>query len=454
MNKGYYEILSNTKIAPDTYEMVLRGDTSSLSNPGQFINIALEGLYLRRPISVCHYEEGQLTIIYKAVGKGTKQMTTMQAGQQLDILCGLGNGFDTSKAKGKKAAVIGGGVGVPPMYDTARRLIAEGVEVTAILGFATKDAAFYIVPPFVTNEADKTAKLGRIETAAKKGDVSVTCESSTDAMSYTRTLLSYIPQNNTDGTAYQSVTDEINRLTPNVDAIVAADCYKMADVITAISDDAKFMELGTEYAKSMLTGFVTLNGMVIGVVANNPAEKSGKLTACAAKKAARFISFCDCFDIPLLTLVDTEGYDISVDEEKGQYAEAMAKLASAYASSEMAKVTVVLGKAYGAAYTIMGSKSIGADIALACDSAKISAMPTKSAVAFAWNDRVTDNSKRAEAEAEWDTVMASPVVAAKAGEIDDIIELSELRQRASAAFEMLGAKNALVDVKRHNNLPL
>ena len=102
----------------------------------------------------------------------------------------------------------------------------------------------------------------------------------------------------------------------------------------------------------------------------------------------------------------------------------------------------------------MGSKSIGADIALACDNAKISAMPTKSAVAFAWNDKVKDNAKRAEVEAEWDSVMASPVVAAKAGEIDDIIELSELRQRASAAFEMLGAKNALCGCKRHNNLPL
>jgi len=317
-----------------------------------------------------------------------------------------------------------------------------------------KGASFYVNPPFITNEADNNAKLGSIETAAKKGDVSVVCDSPADAMAYVRTLLSYIPQNNTDGTAYQSVGDEINRLTPDVEAIVSADGYKMADVITTISDDAKFMELGTEYAKSMLTGFVTLNGMVIGMVANDPAENAGKLTACAAKKAARFISFCDCFDIPLLTLVDTEGYDTSVDAEKGQYAEAMAKLASAYASSENAKVTVVLGKAYGAAYTLMGSKSIGADIALACDSAKISAMPTKSAVAFAWNDKVTDNAKRAEVEAEWDSIMASPVVAAKAGEIDDIITLDELRQRASAAFEMLGAKNALIDVKRHNNLPL
>ncbi len=144
MTKGFYEIVSNKMLALDTYEMVLRGDTSSLKNPGQFINIALEGLYLRRPISVCHYEEGLITIIYKVVGKGTRQMSEMAAGEKLDVLCGLGNGFDVTKAEGKRAAVIGGGVGVPPMYDVARRLIKNGVRVTAILGFATKEAAFYI----------------------------------------------------------------------------------------------------------------------------------------------------------------------------------------------------------------------------------------------------------------------------------------------------------------------
>lgn len=317
-----------------------------------------------------------------------------------------------------------------------------------------KTASFYVNPPFVMNELDKEAKLGKIETAAKNGQINAVCDTDTDAMVYVRKLLSYIPQNNTDGTAYAATADEINRLTPAVDAIIASEGYNMADVIGAISDDAAFLELSADYAGSMLTGFIALNGMVVGVVANNPAVKNGKLTACAAKKAARFISFCDCFDIPLLTLVDTEGYDTSVEAEKGQYGAALAKLASAYAASEMAKVTVVLGKAYGAAYTIMGSKSIGADVALATETAKISAMPTKSAVAFAWNEKVTDNAKRAEIEAEWDSVMASPVVAAKTGEIDDIISTGELRQRTSAAFEMLGAKNALVDVKRHNNLPL
>lgn len=144
MNKGFYEIISNRNIAKDTWEMVLSGDTSSLERPGQFINIAIEGLYLRRPISVCHYEDGRITIIYKVVGKGTRAMTLMEKGKKLDILCGLGNGFDVTKAAGRKAAVIGGGVGVPPMYDTARRLIAQGNDVTAILGFATAEAAFYV----------------------------------------------------------------------------------------------------------------------------------------------------------------------------------------------------------------------------------------------------------------------------------------------------------------------
>lgn len=317
-----------------------------------------------------------------------------------------------------------------------------------------KNASFYVNPPFVLNEIDKKAALGKIETAAKSGQIHAVCDTDTDALAYTRVLLSYIPQNNADGTAYSSTTDEINRLTPAVSAITANDGYNMADVIAAISDDAKFLELSADYAGSMLTGFVTLNGMVIGVVANNPAIKGGKITACAAKKAARFISFCDCFKVPVLTLVDTEGYEVSLDAEKGQYGAALAKLASAYASSDMAKVTVVLGKAYGAAYTLMGSKSIGADIAFAAERAKISAMPTKSAVAFAWNEKVTDNSKRGEVEAMWDSVMASPVIAAKAGEIDDIINLDELRQRASSAFEMLGAKNNLCAPKRHNNLPL
>ena len=175
MTQGIYKILSNREIAKDTWEMVLGGDSSALTHPGQFINIALEGLYLRRPISVCCYEEGSITIIYKVVGKGTKKMAAMVEGDKLDVLVGLGNGFDVEKARGRKVAVIGGGVGAPPMYDTARRLKRMGADVTAILGFATKDVSFYIekfealgIPVLVTTDDGTLGRKGFVTDALRE----------------------------------------------------------------------------------------------------------------------------------------------------------------------------------------------------------------------------------------------------------------------------------------------
>ena len=172
MTQGIYKILSNRQLAKDTWEMVLGGDSSALTRPGQFINIALEGLYLRRPISVCCYDPGTITIIYKMVGKGTKKMAAMTEGDELDVLVGLGNGFDVEQARGRKVAVIGGGVGVPPMYDTARRLKRMGADVTAILGFATKDVSFYIekfeelgIPVMVTTDDGSLGTKGFVTDA-------------------------------------------------------------------------------------------------------------------------------------------------------------------------------------------------------------------------------------------------------------------------------------------------
>lgn len=142
MYQGIYEIKSNIKLAESVYETVLLGDTSSLRSPGQFINIKIDGLFLRRPISVCDYDENSITIIYKVVGEGTQLMSEMQSGEKLDVLCGLGNGFDTSKS-GDTPVLIGGGVGVPPMYNLCKKLISEGKKVTVILGFNNADEIFY-----------------------------------------------------------------------------------------------------------------------------------------------------------------------------------------------------------------------------------------------------------------------------------------------------------------------
>ena len=150
LKQGIYEIKSNRMLAKNTYEMKLLGDTSAFSAPGQFLNIKLDGFFLRRPISVCDYDENSITIIYKTVGKGTEKMSGMKEGEKLDILTGLGNGFDTQKS-GTEPVVIGGGAGIPPMYKLAKELIAQGKTVSAILGFNGSDEVFY---------ADEFKKIG------------------------------------------------------------------------------------------------------------------------------------------------------------------------------------------------------------------------------------------------------------------------------------------------------
>ena len=141
MTQGIYKIKSNTKLAPNVFKMVLEGESSALTKSGQFVNIKIEGLYLRRPISVYDYNDNEITIIYKVVGEGTDIMSQMPVGTELDVLVGLGNGFDTSKS-GETALLIGGGVGIPPLYNLAKKLLAEGKKVKVILGFNTKDEIF------------------------------------------------------------------------------------------------------------------------------------------------------------------------------------------------------------------------------------------------------------------------------------------------------------------------
>ena len=141
MKQGYFEIIENVKLVPNVYRMRLRGDTAAITAPGQFVNIKLDGMFLRRPISVCDVQGDVLTIIYKVVGKGTEAMSKMESGK-LDILTGLGNGYDLS-ITGEKPVLLGGGVGVPPMYLLCKRLIAEGKKPTVILGFNKAEEVFY-----------------------------------------------------------------------------------------------------------------------------------------------------------------------------------------------------------------------------------------------------------------------------------------------------------------------
>ena len=142
MDTKIYKIVSNKQLTPSIYEMKLEGDTSMISAPGQFLNIKLDGFYLRRPISICDWNEKEITIVYKTVGQGTKHMATLEVGTELDILCSLGNGYDLTKIP-ENPVLAGGGVGVPPMYGLAKALVAAGKKPAVVLGFNTKDEVFY-----------------------------------------------------------------------------------------------------------------------------------------------------------------------------------------------------------------------------------------------------------------------------------------------------------------------
>ena len=157
-----YEISRNVRIAPGVYEMTLAGDTGAITAPGQFVNIQIDGLYLRRPISVCDWGEGWIKLIYKVVGKGTGKMSEMPVGQRLDVLVGLGNGYDIAPARGKRIALVGGGVGVPPLYGLAKRLAGE--DVTCVLGFNTASEVFY---------SEEFAKLAPVRVTTADGSAGI-----------------------------------------------------------------------------------------------------------------------------------------------------------------------------------------------------------------------------------------------------------------------------------------
>jgi acetyl-CoA carboxylase carboxyltransferase component len=285
--------------------------------------------------------------------------------------------------------------------------------------------------PFVLGEDTATA-----EAAAKSGLSALNCESEAEAMGAVRALIGLLPSNNCDHAIADA--EDPNR------ALFAG-----AELPAAMLDGGVMMELYTEFAPEMTTALGRMGGEVVGVV-----SAKGALTIDAARKAARMVSLCDAFHIPVVTLVDSEGVEVDAVAQAMPASAVYARLATAYASSTCAKITVVTGKAYGAAYTLLGSRSLGADLVLALPEAVISTMAPEKAVAFVWNDKVTADKSREELEAEWKEKCASPVDAAEKGDIDDIIESAELRQRICAAFGMLFSKAEGKPSRRHINLPL
>lgn len=302
-------------------------------------------------------------------------------------------------------------------------------------------SSLHVNSPFVIGES--AAKDGF---AAANGLCAAEAADEQSAVSYVKAMLDMLPANNAEG-AYGDCADDLNRT-----VAFDAENYEAEAMVKELADSGNFLPIYKDYTKNAVLGFARFGGVVSGVIASNPAA-NGVLDIRTARAAAKLVSFCDSFRIPVLTLVDSCGLDVSLDAESAAYASELSRLAMAYAGAENAKVTVVVGKAYGAAFTLLGSKALGADMAYALPTACISVLSPEASVAFVWNDKVGERS-REDVEAEWKEKCASAAEAAACGAIDDVIEPAELRKRICAALAMLAFKAEGKPERRHAVLPL
>ena len=276
-----------------------------------------------------------------------------------------------------------------------------------------------------------------------------------------RELLSYLPQNNRDDPPRRPSTDPVGRMDPALDTLVPPESnqpYDITDAIHRVADDGEFFEVHEHFARNIVVGFARLDGRSVGIVANQPACLAGCLDIDSSVKGARFVRFCDAFNIPILTFEDVPGFLPGTGQEFGGIIRHGAKLLYAYAEATVPKVTVITRKAYGGAYCVMGSKHIRTDINLAWPSAEIAVMGPEGAVNIVYRRELSAapdrEAMRAQKTEEFRERFANPFIAAERGFIDDVIEPRETRPRVIRAFRMLENKVDTTPRKKHGNIPL
>jgi len=310
----------------------------------------------------------------------------------------------------------------------------------------------------VTNEIVTQEELGGASTHTKISSVAdAAFDNDIETLLEVRRLFDFLPLNANDKSPVVRTNDVIDRREASLDTIIpdsANQPYDMREVILKLADEGDFLEIQKDHAGNILTGFIRLNGGTVGVVANQPLVLAGCLDINSSKKAARFIRFCDCFNIHILTLVDVPGFLPGVAQEYGGIIKHGAKLLFAYAEATVPKVTVITRKAYGGAYDVMASKHIRADVNYAWPSAEIAVMGAKGATEILYRAELGDKDKIAARTAEYEARFANPFVAAERGFIDDVIMPHGTRRRVARAFETLRHKKQSMPAKKHDNIPL
>lgn len=366
-----------------------------------------------------------------------------------------------------------------------RNTLASGVipQISAIMGscaggavyspaltdfiFMVRNSSYMFVtgPEVVKAVAHEEVTFEELGGAAAHSEVSGVCHVATDTEQDTlymiRKLISYIPQNNMEDAPYQPTGDDPLRMEEALDSLIPDDAskpYDMNDVIKLIVDNGQFFEIHENYAQNIVVGFARLGGHSIGIVANQPAVLAGVLDINSSDKAARFVRFCDAFNIPILTFVDVPGFLPGTAQEHGGIIRHGAKLLFAFCEATVPKMTVVTRKAYGGAYDVMSSKHIRSDVNLAWPTAEIAVMGPDGAVNIIFRKELAkakDPEKRkAELVAEYRAKFANPYIAASRGYLDDVIEPRETRPRLINALEMLSNKRDSNPPKKHGCIPL
>ena len=362
-----------------------------------------------------------------------------------------------------------------------RNIMASGVvpQISVIMGpcaggavyspamtdfiFMVQDSSYMFVTgpdvvKTVTNEVVTAEELGGASTHTKKSSVADGAfRDDVEALSEIRRLFDFLPLSNREKAPVRPFFDDVDRIEESLDTLIPTNAnqpYDMKELILKVADEGDFFEIQENFAANIVTGFIRLEGQTVGVVANQPMVLAGVLDIDSSRKAARFVRFCDAFEIPILTLVDVPGFLPGTSQEYGGVIKHGAKLLFAYGEATVPKVTVITRKAYGGAYDVMASKHLRGDFNYAWPTAQIAVMGAKGATEILYRSDLDDPEKIAARTAEYEENFANPFRAAERGFIDEVIQPHSTRRRIARAFASLRKKTLSNPWKKHDNIPL
>ena len=385
--------------------------------------------------------------------------------------------FDAGGARIQEGVAALGGYGEVFL----RNVLASGVipQISVIMGpcaggdvyspamtdfiFMVRDTSYMFVTgpdvvKTVTNETVTAEELGGAKVHTTKSSIADRAyENDVEALLQMRRLMDFLPSNNLDGVPELPTRDSADRVDHSLDTLIPANPnqpYDIKELIGKVVDEGDFFEIQESFAKNIVVGFARMEGRTVGIVANQPLVLAGVLDSDASRKAARFVRFCDCFEIPIITFVDVPGFLPGTAQEYGGLIKHGAKLLFAYSEATVPKVTVITRKAYGGAYDVMSSKHIRGDVNYAWPTAEIAVMGAKGAVEILYRSELADKDRIAARIAEYQKRFANPFVAAERGYIDEVIIPRNTRRRICRALNMLRNKTVENPWKKHDNIPL